>query len=91
MFKTTCWRLLLSCPHYLNGARPSGAMKMAKSCKEGTAAKRRKFGSEGHRFETQCQQGLLAVESLCFVYTISIDVGDVLVDCTFAIHVRDVT
>ena len=44
------------------GARPCGAMKVAKSCKEGAAANQRS-GSEGHRFETWCQQGCLAVES----------------------------
>ena len=48
----------------LYGARPCGAMKMAKSSKEGKAANRRRSGSEGHRFETHCQQGLFAVESL---------------------------
>ena len=36
---------------------------MAKSSKEGTAANRKRSGSEGHRFETQCYQGLITMES----------------------------
>ena len=44
-------------------SRPCGAMKMAKSCKEGTAAKQRRSGSEGCKFKTQCQQGLFTAES----------------------------
>ena len=48
---------------HLNGARPCGVMKMAKSCKEGMAANRRRSGLEGHRFKTRCQQGLFTVES----------------------------
>ena len=49
---------------HLNGARLCGDMKMANSCKEGTAANRRRSGSEGHRFKTLCHQGLFTVESL---------------------------
>ena len=37
---------------------------MAKSCKEGTAANRRRSGLKGLRFESRCQQGLFAVEPL---------------------------
>ena len=47
----------------LNGAQPFGAMKMAKSYKEGTAANQRRYGSEGHMFKTRCQQGLFTAES----------------------------
>ena len=39
-------------------------MKTAKSFKEGMAANQRRPGSEGHRFDTRCQQGLCTVESL---------------------------
>ena len=39
-------------------------MIIAKSCKECMAANRGRSGSEGNRFETRCQQGLFAVESL---------------------------
>ena len=45
-------------------AQPCGAMKMTKFCKEGTAANRRRSGSEGHRSKTWRQQGLFPVESL---------------------------
>ena len=37
------------------------AMKMAKSCKEGTAKNQRRSGAEGHMFKIRCQQGLFAV------------------------------
>ena len=59
--------LSLEWPIYANvnqdGARPCGAIKVAKSCKEGTAANLRQSGSEGLRFKSQCQQGLFTVES----------------------------
>ena len=79
----------------LNVAQPCGALKMAKSYIEATAANQRRSGFEGYRFKTWCQQGLFAVQSplkstllLWFVYTISFHA---LVDCTFALHVRNVT
>ena len=53
-------------PHstgHLNGARPCGAMKMAKSCKEGVVVKQRRSVSDGLRFKTRCQQGLFTGES----------------------------
>ena len=37
------------------------AMKVGKSCKEGTAENRRRSGAEGHMFKIRCQQGLFAV------------------------------
>ena len=70
-----------------------GQMKMAKSCEEGTAANRSRFGSEGHRFKTPCQQGLFTVESpLIFTLLLVICIHKIKsFDCTFALHVRDVT
>ena len=73
-------------------------MKMAKSCQEGAVANRRRSGSEGHRFKTRCQLGLSTMESTLTSTLLRViciynyfDVCDVLVDCTFALHVRDVT
>ena len=48
----------------IHEAQSCGAMKMGKSCKEGTTTNQRRSGSEGHRVEIWCQQGLFAVESL---------------------------
>ena len=68
---------------------------MAKSSKEGMAANQRKSGSEGHRFETRCQQGLFAVDSplkstvplvIC-IHNINSCVG--LVDSTLSLHELD--
>ena len=58
-----CCKAVPQSTGHLNGARPCGAMKMAKSCKEGMAANQRRSGSEGHRFESRSQQGHFAVES----------------------------
>ena len=66
------------------GARQCGAMKMAKSCTGGTAANLRRFGSEGHRFKTQCQQGLFAVESQLKCTILK------WFECTISIHLWDV-
>ena len=52
-----CCKAVPQCTGHLNGARPCGATKLAKSCKEGTAANQRRSGLEGHRLETHCQQG----------------------------------
>ena len=43
--------------------QPCGAMKMAQSCKEGTAANRRRSGLEGHRLKAHSQQGHFIMES----------------------------
>ena len=72
--------------------------EMAKSCKEGMAAKQRRSGSEGHRFKIWCQQELITAESLLkstiplviCVHNINY-VSDSLVDCVFAVHKSDVT
>ena len=48
---------------HLNGTQPCGAMKVAKSCKEGVVVKQRRSGSDGRRFKTRCQQGLFSAES----------------------------
>ena len=47
-----------------SGSGLCGAMKMAKSWKEGMATKRRRSGSEGCKLKTRCQQGLFTAESL---------------------------
>ena len=44
-----------------SGSGLCGAMKMAKSWKEGMATKRRRLGLEGCTFKTRCQQGLFSV------------------------------
>ena len=75
-------------------------MSKWKSCKEGTAANQRRSGSEGHRHETRCQQGLFAVESPLKCTLPSCDLYAqyqfmcgryCLAGCTFALHVRGVT
>ena len=60
----SCFKVVPLSTGKLNRARPCEAMKMAKSCKEGLAAKQRRSGSEGHRFQLWCQQVLFTVESL---------------------------
>ena len=71
-------------------------MKKAEFCKEGTAANQRRPVLESHRFKTQWQRRLLTAQSLLKIpfvicMRVSINVLDVLVDCTLAAHVRDVT
>ena len=63
---------------------------------ESMAANRRRSGSEGHRFETRCLQGLFAVESLLKMYPSSCELYSQMCEmywltCTFALHVRDET
>ena len=101
--RTACWWLLQSShPECLplKWAPPCGAMKMAKSYKEGTAANQRRSGSEGHRFKTCRQQRLITVESLLkctlplviCIHNINSCVHQRnLVLYIFGLHVRDVT
>ena len=58
-----CCKVVSQSTGLLNGAQQCGAMKMANSSKEDTAGNQRSSGSEGHRFKTQCQQGLFAAET----------------------------
>ena len=93
-----CYKAAPQSSGHLNWAQLCGAMKMAKSCKEGTAANRRRSGSEGHKFETQCQQGLFTEESplkstlhlVISIHNIN-SCGRCIGYSTFALHVTDVT
>ena len=65
MWTARWWLLQSGPPEYwpLKWARQCGAMRMAKSCKEATAANPIRSVLEGHMDKTCCQQGLFLEES----------------------------
>ena len=94
VFRTACRRLLQSRPtDYwpLEWARSCGAMKLAKLAQE-LLQIIKKSGSEGHNFKISPPARIAVKYILSFVYTTTIHVRGVLVDCSFALlHARDVT